>query len=105
MTDKLNLDLKAVTDADLADAATRIEVEMRRRRDEAKKAAIAQILALAEAHRIDLSTLKGPTPKYIYRNPDNRFEEWNGKGPRPKWIRDLLATGVKIETLKVEADT
>ncbi|MBF0140007.1 MAG: H-NS histone family protein [Magnetococcales bacterium] len=28
-----------------------------------------------------------------YRNPDNHEQTWSGKGPTPKWLRDLESQG------------
>ena len=39
--------------------------------------------------------------KIAYRHPDDSSLTWVGRGPRPKWLRDLLAKGKKLEDFKV----
>jgi DNA-binding protein H-NS len=38
-----------------------------------------------------------------YRNPANPSETWSGRGKQPKWLEAQLASGKKIEDLKISA--
>lgn len=38
-------------------------------------------------------------PKYI--DPTNPKETWNGRGPRPKWLKTLLESGRSINELEL----
>ena len=39
-------------------------------------------------------------PKYI--NPDNPDQTWSGRGQKPKWLKEALATGKTLEQLLIE---
>jgi DNA-binding protein H-NS len=39
-----------------------------------------------------------------YRNPDNPEETWAGRGLKPKWVKDKLATGVPLRDLLIERE-
>jgi len=36
-----------------------------------------------------------------YRDPDNQFNTWNGRGRRPKWLKSQLESGKKLEDMEV----
>lgn len=38
-------------------------------------------------------TLQGTGPAYL----DGKGNSWGGRGPRPKWLREALASGAKLE--------
>lgn len=42
----------------------------------------------------------GAEPK-LYRDPDNQFNTWNGRGRHPKWLKSHLESGKKLEELEV----
>jgi len=48
------------------------------------------------------STLKGRAVAPKYRNPDNRSETWAGRGGTPRWVRDQLKKGRKMEDLAIK---
>lgn len=35
-----------------------------------------------------------------YQNPENRLEDWSGRGLKPVWLRDLIARGYDLEALR-----
>lgn len=37
-----------------------------------------------------------------YRNPHNGSQTWTGRGKQPIWVRDALASGVKLEDLLIK---
>lgn len=39
-----------------------------------------------------------------YKNPDNVFETWTGRGKQPKWVVAALAGGKTLEQLLIERD-
>jgi DNA-binding protein H-NS len=47
------------------------------------------------------STLRGKKAAPKYRNPDNRSETWAGRGGTPRWVRDQLKKGRKMEDLAI----
>ena len=42
-------------------------------------------------------------PKVLpkYRNPQNELQVWSGRGLRPKWLREALATGGSLKSLEI----
>lgn len=44
----------------------------------------------------------GKTPsKPKYRNPSNPEQTWTGRGKRPRWLREALDDGAKLEEFSV----
>jgi len=80
-------DFSLFSDRQLADLETQLRSEIKRRRE------------LAQSYR-QLSERGGPA----YRNPDNSAETWTGKGRQPKWLRDALANGLRLEDLAINQD-
>lgn len=39
-----------------------------------------------------------------YRNPHNENQIWQGGGPRPKWVKEALAQGRKLEEFLFEPE-
>ncbi|HHW4669990.1 MAG TPA: H-NS histone family protein [Xylella fastidiosa subsp. multiplex] len=37
-----------------------------------------------------------------YRNPSNKDEVWAGRGKRPRWLTELVASGKKIEDFLIK---
>jgi DNA-binding protein H-NS len=42
-----------------------------------------------------------PQVKPKFRNPENPLETWTGRGLQPKWVRDLLAAGMRIDDMRI----
>lgn len=64
-----------------------------------KQEARRKIFEIANAHGINLAEMVRKECRY--RNPDNPWKLWNGRGRRPKWINQWLASGRLLEELKV----
>ena len=49
------------------------------------------------------SVLGRPKKQYKakYQNPENPNETWTGLGKHPRWLRDKLASGEKLEKFKL----
>jgi DNA-binding protein H-NS len=45
---------------------------------------------------------RGVSPKY--RNPDNPEETWAGRGRKPKWVEEKLATGSSLDDLLINRE-
>lgn len=43
----------------------------------------------------------GVEPKR-YRDPDNQFNTWNGRGRHPKWLKEQLAKGRTLEEMEIQ---
>jgi len=78
-------DFSLFSDKQLIDLQTQVREEVKRRRK------------LAQSYR-QLSERGGP----VYRNPSNSAETWTGRGRQPRWVRDALANGARLEDLVID---
>jgi DNA-binding protein H-NS len=39
-----------------------------------------------------------------YRNPDKHSETWSGRGRKPKWVEDKLASGKSLDDLLINPE-
>ena len=68
-----------------------------------------KVLAASIGVTLDISdTLSGKTPSrkvakipVKYRNPHNKSETWTGRGVKPRWLRNLIEQGRRIEDFAV----
>jgi len=91
--------------------ANELFAEAEKLRKTERAAAIADIRETCRQHGITLQDLggvkgpKGPKPAAKpagaprFRGPQG--ETWSGRGPRPGWLRALLAAGESAETYRV----
>jgi DNA-binding protein H-NS len=82
-----SFDFNLFSDKHLVDLEAQVREELKRRRK------------LAQTYR-QLSERGGP----VYRNPSNSAETWTGRGRQPKWVRDALAAGLRLEDLTIDQD-
>lgn len=96
------LDLEAMTDEQLSDIRQRVEGEMRKREAKRRRETRKQIVELARREGIDLASLAGQAGEQTkYRDPENQFNVWSGRGRKPDWVRKCLERGLKLDDLKV----
>jgi DNA-binding protein H-NS len=68
-----------------------------------KKAVIREIKTLAASANLNIDIKEDevikPKGKSVtkYRNPDNPNETWTGRGKRPRWLNDALASGKNLD--------
>ncbi len=76
--------------------------------DRARKAALAQMDAVAREHGFTVDQLLGKSvagtrkpvaPKYA--NPADKSQTWTGRGRKPKWVVEALETGKSLEDLTI----
>jgi len=96
----LSLDELKVLRRDIAKAIDSFE-------DRQKKAALAEIEALAAKHGYSLDALTGnKAVKRVhpakYAHPENPAVTWSGRGRQPQWIKDALAAGKSLEEFLIE---
>lgn len=84
MSDLKPFDFSLFSDKQLRELDLQVGCEIKRRRE------------LAGSHR-HLFERGGPA----FRNPSNSAETWTGKGKQPKWVRDALARGKRLEDLTI----
>jgi DNA-binding protein H-NS len=106
---KIKNDVKNLSDSDLVHLITVFRLEQDRRDREAKALAMSQIKAIAVKAGITVSLADknlepqkkgaklGAKAKVKYRSATG--EEWSGRGKKPKWIIDYIASGQKLEDL------
>lgn len=83
---------------ELLDLHKEIDRELKRRDAIDKANARKQIAEIAHEHGIELDYLA--RKKVKYRDPDNPFNSWSGKGRKPKWFTLAIAKGYTEEDLK-----
>lgn len=90
--------MEQMSDQELAELRQHLDAEFKKREARQKREARKQIVELAQSHGIDLSSLADGAVKY--RDPDNQFNVWSGRGRKPEWVRKALEKGVKLDDLK-----
>jgi len=59
-------------------------------------------LGLAAGNRKKPTTTITAKLKAKYRNPKDPSQTWHGgKGPKPKWIKELIANGGNLEDVEI----
>lgn len=84
--------------------------ELAERQETRRKDVIAKIKELAASIGVNVDITEpenAPTRKrgkvpVKYRNPNNAAEKWSGRGMKPKWLRELLEQGHRIEEFEVQ---
>jgi DNA-binding protein H-NS len=83
------IDFSLLTDPQLLELWRTLELEIAERRAEGRR--------LARARR---RIREGEGPRY--RNPRNPAQTWSGRGPRPRWVRELTTHGALLSDLEIE---
>lgn len=84
-----------------------VEAEIRRRESEEKAKAKKQIVELARAYGLSVEEVLGKTGstrkpvEAKYRNPADPDVTWTGRGRKPVWVQQLLASGKTLEDLAI----
>ena len=97
-----SLDVEALSDQQLEELQHRVEAEVKKRAAKRRRSKEKEIIETAKLEGIDLAILAGrasDAPKY--RDPDNQFNVWSGRGRQPEWVKKALARGLKLDDLKV----
>lgn len=98
---------------ELIEAARRRKAELKAKELEELHQLASRVKAEASHLGVNLYTLlglnsptseKGERRKICYRHPDRPYT-WTGRGPKPGWIKELLAAGTSIESLMVDPVT
>jgi DNA-binding protein H-NS len=89
-----------------------LEAERKKRREEKQQALKDQIQGMVKEHGMSLAELFPETgkdrsrlkekrtqggEKVKYRNPVDSFQTWTGKGRKPAWLVESLASGKTLE--------
>lgn len=79
------------------------------RGQEELKRAREEILGIAQRVGVSLESLiafskdkkQGNKVAAQYRHPDDPAKEWTGRGRQPKWIKEFIEEGGKIDALRI----
>ncbi|SMC19766.1 DNA-binding protein H-NS [Andreprevotia lacus DSM 23236] len=103
-------DFSAYTLPQLFDLQKEIAAAIEQRKVSEKRDAIAAIKKLAAENGFSLEELLGAAGKAgkststgvaKYRNPADASQTWTGRGRKPQWVVDFLATGAALDQLAI----
>ena len=104
-----SIDLSKLSLSELQELAKEVETEIVTRRETEKKRVLDQIRELAGSIGMTPEELLGHQAKgggakaqAKYRHPDDPAQTWSGRGKRPAWVNEALASGKTLEELAVE---
>ncbi|GAB2182280.1 H-NS histone family protein [Denitratisoma sp. agr-D3] len=106
------MDISHLSIAQLKELQAKIPAEIAKRQTEDKQKVLDQIAALATSHGFSLEELVGKKSgkksaaggKKVaakYRHPSQPELTWTGRGRKPVWVSELLATGKTLESLAI----
>jgi len=104
---KSGIDLSRLSIEELQNLARDIEAEIVNRRIADKERVLNQMRDLASSLGMTLEELirqegiSGSTVPIKYRHPDNPGLTWSGRGKRPAWVNEALASGKTLDDLSV----
>jgi DNA-binding protein H-NS len=90
-----------------------IEQEIKNRQQQEVKKAREQILSIAQSLGVSVEQLiagaekkgkgdKVGTVRAQFRNPADSEQTWTGRGRQPKWVVEALASGKKLDELRIQ---
>ncbi len=122
------MDISSLSLTELRRLQTKVEAEIRRRSDTAKKDLLKRMQKLAAEHGMSLNEVLGqetaekpaaapkkaaakpavkkaakPASVIKFRHPENPAIGWTGHGRKPQWVIDWLAQGKPLDELRAEA--
>ena len=103
-----NIDLSKLSLEELQTLAQDVEAEIVNRREAERERVLAQMRELAGSLGMSLEDVlrqergkSGGTVAAKYRHPDNPELTWTGRGKRPAWVTEALASGKSLEDLVI----
>lgn len=122
------MELSSLSLSELRRLQSKVETEIRRRSDTAKKDLLKRMQKLAAEHGMSLNEVIGqesaekaaPAPRKTaakpaakkvakpasvikFRHPENPAIGWTGHGRKPQWVIDWLAQGKPLDELRTDA--
>lgn len=105
MAKSSNVDLSKLSIEELQGLARDIETEIVARREADRERVLSQMRELAASLGMSLEDVlrqektKGGAVTAKYRHPDNPALTWSGRGKRPNWVNEALASGKSLDDL------
>lgn len=98
-----------MSEAELAAMIENAKKALKDKQESKRKEIIAKIKELAASIDVNVeitepgkpAARRGAKVAIKYRNPDNPSEKWTGRGMKPKWLRELIEQGRKLEEFEV----
>ncbi len=105
-----SIDLSKLSIEELEGLAKDIETEINSRREAERERVLSQMRELAASIGTTPEELFRRTGRVIvekvvavkYRHPDNPALTWSGRGKRPQWVVEALASGKTLADLAAE---
>lgn len=104
-----SIDLTKLSLEELEALARDIEIEVTSRRQAERERVLQQMRELAASIGTTPEDLFRRTGKVVekvvtvkYRHPDDPLLTWSGRGKRPQWVVEYLATGKSLDDLAAE---
>ena len=103
------LELNTLSLSELKDLLKDIEREIKRRQNAEKAKAAQQVRDIMATYGLTSEeVLSGKTSKGSrgsvapkYANPQNAEQTWTGRGRRPQWVQEALASGKSLDDLAI----
>lgn len=106
------MELSKMSLADMRALQVKLVEEIEKREQEEVAKARQQIMEIAQSVGLPLKDLIGANdvarPRKAkagnaarYRHPANTALQWGGRGRKPQWVKDWLADGKPLDSLKV----
>jgi len=116
----MDIKLNKMTMTELRRLRGKVDAELKRRDDSARKEVLKQVKKIAAEHGVELSDVlaeakpraarkapakaaasKGKRVPVKYRNPDDASQGWTGRGRKPRWVEEWIAGGKSIDDLLI----
>lgn len=104
----MEIDLNTMSLKDLRDLQSQVAKAVASFEERRKKEALVELEEKAKTLGFSLAELTGATAKRKrapaapkYANPANPSETWSGRGRKPKWFTQALASGVSPDALAI----
>jgi len=118
----MDIKLNKMSLTELRRLQSKVEAELKRRDDTAKKEALKAMKKIAAEHGVALSDVlaeakpegtktkrtrkaspaKGKRVPVKYRNPADATQGWTGRGRKPRWVEAWLGDGKSLDELLVK---
>jgi DNA-binding protein H-NS len=105
----MTTNLHELSESELAAVIDNAQKALRDRQEGKRKEGIAKIREIASSIgvTVEIAEPNKPSPRkggkvaVKYQNPANPANKWTGRGMKPKWLRELIEQGRKLEEFAV----